>query len=214
MEHFLLRTKCCKCDERLDVGHKGKQWLWYDLIILILLDSQSPVLLFELLGCTKLLALLSESRQEGSVWTVIVAFQPFIHLIISSRLLKYQRSLGICELRGKNQGRKKEMSWVWKLVRDLFGILHMAASGISFDPLLLIKKTQEGWCTATLHIFMASGSLHLRSEACQMGRNPVCIVVFLQTISLTLVSPSARPCCLSSTWNQSCALQRTVSKCT
>lgn len=32
------------------------------------------------------------------------------------------------------------MSWVWKSVRDLFGILHMAASGISFDPLLLITR--------------------------------------------------------------------------
>lgn len=107
MEHFLLRTKCCKCDERLDVGHKGKQWLWSDLIILILLDSQSPMLLFELLGRMKLLALLNESRQEGSVWAVIVAFQPFIHLAVPSRLLKYRRSLGICELWGEKK-RKEE----------------------------------------------------------------------------------------------------------
>lgn len=41
---------------------------------------------------------------------------------------------------GEKKGRKKEMSWVWKSVRDLFGILHMAASGISFDPLLLIAR--------------------------------------------------------------------------
>lgn len=141
MEHFLFRIKCCKCDERLDVGHKGKQWLWSDLIILILLDSQSPVLLFELLGRMKLLALLREPRQEGRVWAVIVAFQPFIHLAIPSRLLKYQRSSGISELRGWGNKRKEERNvMVWKSIRDLFGILHMAASGISFDPLLLITR--------------------------------------------------------------------------
>lgn len=117
MEHFLLRIKCCKCDKRLDVGHKGKQWLWSDLIILTSQDSQSPMLLFELPGHMKLLV--NPGRRGGCRWLLWL----FSHLLTwqSPAVCWNVRDLwaSVNEKGKKREERKKEMSRVQKSIRDL-----------------------------------------------------------------------------------------------
>lgn len=160
MEHFPLRIKCCKCDERLDVGHKGKQLLWSDLIILISQDSR-PCCSWSSQGVWNSWRYLANPGKQGGCrlfpWL-------FCHLFIFSRLLKCERALGICEYK---KGRKFLAFEFYKRPFCSPPILQQQPQSSS---VISYCSSHESRGAASLNRFMvASGSLSLWSDSLRNG---------------------------------------------